>query len=106
LAGVNSTLFSVIDGVLIHRFHFPQADRLVVLNEVSERRGIREAGVSLPSYAGHSGAGQVAIDPWPPVAGASSRSPIVSTIRHDLSIPSESSATRTSAPNGLELPPQ
>jgi hypothetical protein len=44
--GVNTTLFSVIDGVLIQPLPFPQADRLVVLNEVSERRGIREAGVS------------------------------------------------------------
>src|SRR5215471_13843242 len=44
--GVNATLFSVIDGVLIQPLPFPQPDRLVVLNEVSERRGIREAGVS------------------------------------------------------------
>jgi putative ABC transport system permease protein len=46
--GVNATLFSVIDGVLIQPLPFPHADRLVVLNEVSERRGIREAGVSHP----------------------------------------------------------
>ena len=44
--GVNATLFSVIDGVLIQPLPFPQPDRLVVLNEISERRGIREAGVS------------------------------------------------------------
>src|SRR6478672_6674720 len=44
--GVNATLFSVIDGVLVQPLPFPQADRLVVLNETSERRGIREAGVS------------------------------------------------------------
>ena len=47
--GVNATLFSLIDGVLIQPLPFPQADRLVVLNEVSERRGIREAGVSYPA---------------------------------------------------------
>ncbi len=47
--GVNATLFSVIDGVLIQPLPFLQADRLVVLNEVSERRGIREAGVSYPA---------------------------------------------------------
>ena len=47
--GVNATLFNVIDGVLIQPLPFPQADRLVVLNEVSERRGIREAGVSYPA---------------------------------------------------------
>jgi hypothetical protein len=35
--------------VLIDPLPFPQADRLVVLNKVSERRGIREAGVSCPA---------------------------------------------------------
>src|SRR5882762_4058199 len=46
---VNATLFSVIDGVLIQPLPFPQADRLVVLNELSDRRGVREAGVSYPT---------------------------------------------------------
>jgi putative ABC transport system permease protein len=36
-------------GVLIQPLPFPQADRLVVLNEVSERHGICEAGVSYPA---------------------------------------------------------
>ena len=44
--GVNATLFSVIDGVLIQPLPFPEPDRLVVVNEISERRGIRETGVS------------------------------------------------------------
>src|SRR6185436_1021512 len=44
--GVNATLFSVIDGVLIQPLPFPESDRLVVVNELSERRGIRETGVS------------------------------------------------------------
>ena len=47
--GVNATLFSVIDGVLIQPLPFAEPDRLVVLNEISERRGIREAGVSYPT---------------------------------------------------------
>src|SRR4051794_2028492 len=47
--GVNAMLFSVIDGVLIQPLPFPQPDRLVVLNEVSERRGIADAGVSYPA---------------------------------------------------------
>src|SRR4029453_15353972 len=46
--GVNATLFSVIDGVLIQPLPFPQPDRLVVLSEVSERRGGAETGVSYP----------------------------------------------------------
>ena len=44
--GINATLFSVIDGVLIQSLPFAEADRLVVLNETFERGGVREAGVS------------------------------------------------------------
>ena len=46
--GVNATLFSVIDGVLIQPLPFAEPDRLLVLNESFERGGIREAGVSYP----------------------------------------------------------
>jgi putative ABC transport system permease protein len=44
--GINATLFSVVDGVLIQSLPFADPDRLVVVNETSERRGVREAGVS------------------------------------------------------------
>jgi putative ABC transport system permease protein len=44
--GVNATLFSVVDGVLIQPLPYVEPDRLVILNETSERRGIREAGVT------------------------------------------------------------
>jgi putative ABC transport system permease protein len=44
--GINATLFSVVDGVLIQALPFADPERLVVVNEVSERRGVREAGVS------------------------------------------------------------
>lgn len=47
--GINATLFSVVDGVLIQPLPFTEPDRLVILNEHSERRGIREAGVSYPA---------------------------------------------------------
>ena len=50
--GVNATLFSVIDGVLIQPLPFAEPDRLLVLNEIFERGGIREAGVSYPDSAG------------------------------------------------------
>jgi putative ABC transport system permease protein len=43
--GINATLFSVVDGVLIQSLPFAEADRLVIINETSERRGISEAGV-------------------------------------------------------------
>ena len=44
--GVNATLFSLVDGILIQPLPYAEPDRLVILNETSERRGIREAGVS------------------------------------------------------------
>jgi hypothetical protein len=71
--GVNATLFRVIDGVLIQPLPFPQAHRLVVLNEVSERHGGREAGVSYPAMQDFRERAR-SLATWPPVAGASSRS--------------------------------
>ena len=44
--GINATLFSMVDGVLIKSLPFAEADRLVILNETFERGGIRDAGVS------------------------------------------------------------
>jgi putative ABC transport system permease protein len=44
--GVNATLFSVVDGVLIQSLPFVEADRLVILDETFERGGIREGAVS------------------------------------------------------------
>ncbi len=44
--GINATLFSVIDGVLIQPLPFAEPDRLLILNETFERGGIREAEVS------------------------------------------------------------
>ena len=40
--GINATLFSVIDGVLIQPLPFEEPDRLFVFNEVFERRGVRD----------------------------------------------------------------
>jgi len=44
--GVNATLFSVVDGILIQPLPYAEPDRLFILNETFERGGIREAGVS------------------------------------------------------------
>ncbi len=44
--GINATLFSVVDGVLLQPLPFFEPDRLVLFNETFERGGIREAGVS------------------------------------------------------------
>lgn len=39
--GANTAVFSVIDAVLLHALPFPQADRLVVLDEVRRQHGSR-----------------------------------------------------------------
>jgi putative ABC transport system permease protein len=44
--GINATLFSVVDGVLIQPLPFSAADRLVILNETKERQGVSDAAVS------------------------------------------------------------
>ena len=44
--GINATLFSVVDAILIQSLPFAEADRLLVLNETFERGGVHDAGVS------------------------------------------------------------
>src|SRR5688572_9617494 len=44
--GVNATLFSVVDSILIQPLPYAEPDRLVILNETFERGGVREAGLS------------------------------------------------------------
>jgi len=44
--GINATLFSMVDGILIKSLPYAEADRLVILNETFERGGVREAGLS------------------------------------------------------------
>src|SRR5262245_31614843 len=46
--GVNATLFSVVDGVLIQPLPFASPERLARLTETFERRNIRRNGVSYP----------------------------------------------------------
>ncbi len=47
--GVNATLFSVVDGILIQPLPYAEADRLLILTETFERGGIRDAGVAYES---------------------------------------------------------
>ncbi len=44
--GVNATIFSVVDGVLLQPFPYPDADRIVVLNSTNQRAGVNRAGIS------------------------------------------------------------
>jgi putative ABC transport system permease protein len=46
--GVNATLFSVVDGILIQPLPYAEPDRLLIVSTSFERGGIREAGVSYP----------------------------------------------------------
>src|SRR5262245_48351189 len=44
--GINATLFSIVDGVLIQPLPYQNPDRLVALSETFERGGIRDTWVS------------------------------------------------------------
>jgi putative ABC transport system permease protein len=46
--GVNATLFSLVDGILIQSLPFAEPERLFVLRETFQRGGINDAGVSYP----------------------------------------------------------
>jgi len=48
--GVNGTIFSVVDGVLLQPYPFPDAERIVVLNSTNPKQGITRAGVSYPDF--------------------------------------------------------
>src|SRR3954462_15298263 len=48
--GVNGTIFSVVDGVLLQPYPYPEADRIVVLNSTNPKQHITRAGVSSPDF--------------------------------------------------------
>ena len=48
--GVNTTIFSVTDAILMTPFGFEEPDQLVVLNEANPKRDIDEAGVSFRNF--------------------------------------------------------
>jgi putative ABC transport system permease protein len=48
--GVNGTIFSVVDGVLLQPYPYPEADRIVVLNSANPKQGITRASVSYPDF--------------------------------------------------------
>src|SRR4051812_7667645 len=48
--GVNGTIFSVVDGVLLQPYPYPDADRIVVLNSTNPKQDVTRAGVSYPDF--------------------------------------------------------
>src|SRR5262245_61373735 len=48
--GINATLFSVVDGVLLQPLPFKSPELLVRLSETFERRNIRRSGLSYPDF--------------------------------------------------------
>jgi len=44
--GVNATIFSVVDGVLLQPYPYKDAERIVVLNSTNQRLGVNRSGVS------------------------------------------------------------
>ena len=45
--GVNATIFSVVDGVILNPYPYPDAERIVVLHATNQRAGVNRTG---PSY--------------------------------------------------------
>src|SRR5690242_6000758 len=46
--GVNTSIFTAVNGVLLKSFSFPEAERLVVVTDVS--KAMSDVGVSYPDY--------------------------------------------------------
>jgi putative ABC transport system permease protein len=48
--GVNATIFSVVDGVLLQPFPYPEADRIIVVHSTNQRAGVTRGGLSWLDY--------------------------------------------------------
>ena len=48
--GVNGTIFSVVDGVLLQPYPYPDAERIVVLSGTNLKQNINRSGVSYSDY--------------------------------------------------------
>jgi putative ABC transport system permease protein len=48
--GINTTIFSVVDGVLIKPYPYADAGRIVVLNSTNQRSGVNRGGISFADF--------------------------------------------------------
>jgi putative ABC transport system permease protein len=48
--GVNATIFSVVDGVLLKPYPYPDAHQIVVLNSTNERERVRRGSISYADF--------------------------------------------------------
>ena len=48
--GVNGAIFSIVDGVLLQPYPYPEADRIVVLNSTNPKRNVNRTGLSYPDF--------------------------------------------------------
>jgi putative ABC transport system permease protein len=48
--GVNTTIFSAFDGVMLRPYPYPDAERIIIPNSTNQKAGITRAGVSYPDF--------------------------------------------------------
>ena len=48
--GVNATIFSVVDGVVLNPYPYPESDRLVVLHSTNQKLGVQRGSVSYQDF--------------------------------------------------------
>ncbi len=48
--GINATIFSVVDGVMLQPYPYADAERIVVLSGRNQRLHVNRAGISYPDY--------------------------------------------------------
>ncbi|HXG54615.1 MAG TPA: ABC transporter permease [Vicinamibacterales bacterium] len=48
--GVNSTIFSVVDGVILRPFPYPDPDRIVVVHSMNQKEGVERGGISYADF--------------------------------------------------------